>query len=426
MHGLQRRAASLHHSEGAMNDRTRRTGSCLLLARRMHAGRLREPVARVTVMVGVMFALLAQPAVLPAQTSQTAPKRATPAQPAKPAAPQAAPAPGSQSQDVKAIQAREALRSDERLLAYHERFRAALVEKAGPDPLLSALVVSENEAQALVHASPAAAAEHVIWQEGKWVSTDGRQLKPWSPDAPASVAQFRLSAVPDRLVRERIKAYRGQPGRATDFVSTVRVGFFGPPFDRTIVELQVASMTSGLGSAQYDLASGESLDVVGAIKEARAARETQARKDAEELREARKRNLVKEAPEVLGAFRRDVGDARLMAVYIKRHEVTFVQADRAMVDYDPRGRFARRDKPYDREWLCTQGFDDREVDWASFPALVQKALLARGLDEEDREHAEIDVERPRDCKPINLEIRFTNYKLPQPSVSFDASGRVKR
>jgi hypothetical protein len=240
------------------------------------------------------------------------------------------------------------------------------------------------------------------------------------------MAQFRLSAVPDRVVRERVKAYRTQPGRATDFVSTLRVGYFGKPFDRMIAELQVASMTSGLASAQYDLATGAPVDVMGAVKEARGAREAQAKKDAEELAEARKRNLVREAPDVLAAFRREVGRARLMGVYVKRHQVTFVQADRTVVDYDPRGRFARRDKPYDREWLCTQGFDDREIDWASFPALVQKALLAGGLDEEDREHAEIDVERPRDCKPINLEIRFTNYKLPQPSVSFDASGRVRR
>jgi len=329
-------------------------------------------------------------------------------------------------QEVKAIQAREALRADDRLFAYYDRFRAALIEKAGADPLLSALVVSENEAQALVHAAPTAPAEHLIWQEGKWISTDGRQLRPWAPEAPASVAQFRLSAVPDKVLRDRVKAYRAGPGRATDFVSTFRVGYFGKPFDRMIAELQVASMTSGLASAQYDLASGASVDVAGAIKEARTAREAQAKRDAEELKEARKRNLVKEAPDVLAAFRRDVGAARLMAVYVKRHQVTFVQADKTMVDYDPRGRFVRRDKPYDREWLCTQGFDDREIDWTSFPALVQKALLAGGLDEEDREHAEIDVERPRDCKPTNIEIRFTNYKLPQPSISFDASGRVKR
>jgi hypothetical protein len=114
-----------------------------------------------------------------------------------------------------------------------------------------------------------------------------------------------------------------------------------------------------------------------------------------------------------------------MAVYFKRDQVTFVQADGAMIDYDKRGRFVRRPAPYDRGWLCADGFEDRAIDWSSFPALVQRAMQAEFLDEEDRDHAEVDVERPRECRPVNIEIRFANYASPQPSVSFDASGRRK-
>lgn len=48
-------------------------------------------------------------------------------------------------------------------------------------PLLSMLAFSENEGEALVHAGPDAPAEHVIFKDGKWIGTDGRQLKPWVP-----------------------------------------------------------------------------------------------------------------------------------------------------------------------------------------------------------------------------------------------------
>ena len=74
-------------------------------------------------------------------------------------------------------------------------------------------------------------------------------------------------------------------------------------------------------------------------------------------------------------------------------------------------------------WLCTDGFDDREIDW-TFAGLVEKALLARNLDDEDRDHAEIAVERPRECAPTTIEVKFTNYKSPYPHVTFDARGRL--
>ena len=333
----------------------------------------------------------------------------------------------AQAPDVKAIQAREALRAEDRLLAYYDRFRTALAAKAGSDPLLSALVVTENEAQVLVHAAPGAPGEHLIWQEGKWISTDGRQLRPWAPGAPASAAQFRLSAVPDKLVRDRLKAYRAQPGHASDFVSSVRAGYFGKPFDRLIVEVEAASMTAGLRSAQFDLANGASLDVAGTVKRATAEVQEAQKKEAAAMAEARKRRkLVAEAPQILAAFRREVGPTRLMGVYIERQKVVFVQVDRVVVDYDVLGRFHKRDKPYADPWLCDQGFDDGQIDWAGFPNLVQKALLAGKLDEEDREHAEFSIERPRECRPVSIGVSFANYRIPQPKVYFDAAGRVTR
>lgn len=332
----------------------------------------------------------------------------------------------AQAQDVRAIQAREAQKTDERTLAYLERFRAALIAKAGPDPLLSALVFDEREGQALVHASPSAPAEHLIWQQGAWLSTDGRQLRPWAPEADPARARFRLSAVTQAFVRERMRAHRAQAVRAADHLGPIRVGYFGKPFERLIVEMQVASMTTfGLASVQFDLATGASLDVVGAIKQAQAQRAEDTAKEQAAWAAVAHRKLVVEAPAILAQFRREIGPARLMGVYFKRDQVTFVQADGATIDYDKRGRFARRPAPYDRGWLCSDGFEDGAIDWAGFPVLVDRAMLAEALDEEDRVHAEVDVERPRECKPVNIEVRFGNYTVPQPSVSFDASGRRK-
>ncbi|MEO8676163.1 MAG: hypothetical protein ABI569_11320 [Casimicrobiaceae bacterium] len=331
----------------------------------------------------------------------------------------------TQAQDVRAIQISEARKSDERTLAYFDKFRVALIAKFGGDPLLSKIEFSEVEGEALVHASAGAPAEFVIYQTGQWISTDGRQLKPWAPDADPSVSRFRLSAVTDKFVRERFRAHRIKASQAADILGPVTVGYFGAPFNRLVLEVQIASMsTAGLSIASFDLATGAPLDVTGAIATAHAQREEVRRKDFEAEKVARQRNLVKEVPATLAQFRKDVGPARLMAVWIKRNKITFVQGDKVIVDYDQRGRFNRRPDPYDSVWLCTGGFDDREIDWNNFAALIEKAMLARNLDEEDRDYAEIAVERPRDCVPTTIEIKFSNYKSPQPSVTFDAAGRL--
>ena len=333
----------------------------------------------------------------------------------------------AQAQDVRAIQIQEAQKSDERTIAYLGRFRAALTEKFGNDPLLSMLVFSENEGTALVHAKPAGPAQFVIFQEGKWLGTDGRELKAWAPNADPAVAQFRLSKVTDTFVRERFRAHRAQSARATDHLGPVKVGYFGKPFDRLILEYQVLSMTRfGFSAAAFDLATGAPLDVNAAIADARTQRTEAARKDEIEAKAAAKRDLRKEVPATLALFRREVGPAKLMAVWIAKDKITFVQADKAIVDYDRRGRFAKRSEPYHQIWLCTEGFDDREIDWSGFAPLVEKALLAGNLDEEDRDHAEFAVERPRECAPTKIEIKFTNYKAPQPYVTFDAAGRLSK
>ena len=71
----------------------------------------------------------------------------------------------------------------------------------------------------------------------------------------------------------------------------------------------------------------------------RSARKPQ-RKDAAEAKAAAKRDLRNEIPAVLALFRREVGPARLMAVWIAKDRITFIQADRAIFDYDRRGTFA--------------------------------------------------------------------------------------
>ena len=328
---------------------------------------------------------------------------------------------------MRAIQIREAQKSDERTIAYLGRFRTALTQKFGGDPLLSMLVIGENEVTALVHAAAAAPAQFVIFQEGKWLDTDGRELKAWAPNADPAVARFRLSRVSDAFLRERFRAHRAQVNRATDALTGIKVGYFGKPFDRLILEYQALSMSRfGFSAQTFDLVTGAPLDVNAAIADARTQRTEALRKDELEAKAAAKRDLRKEVPATLGLFRRDVGPAKLMAVWIAKDKITFVQADKAIVDYDRRGRFVKRAEPYHQIWLCNEGFDDREIDWSGFPALVEKALLAGNLDEEDRDHAKFAVERPRECAPTKIEVSFTNYKAPQPSVAFDAAGRLSK
>ena len=333
------------------------------------------------------------------------------------------------AQDTRAIQVREALRTDDRTFAYFAQFKAALVARFGADPLLSMLKFDEQEGQALVHASPTGPAEHVIFQTGKWISTDGRQLKPWATDADPGVTRFRLSAVREAWLRERFKAHRAKPAQAADYLSPITIGYFGNPFNRMIAEIRVVSAASqafAMSVAAFDFATGQQLDVEGAIAQVKAQRDAEQARRAAARKEAEKRDLRKEIPAVLAGYRRDVGAGRLMGMWIERGRITFIQSDGVMTDYDRMGAFTKRSSNYDSIWLCREGFDERDIDWAGLPTLIEKAMLAGSLDEEDRDHAAFNVERPRECGPVTIEVKFTNYKSPQPYSVFDARGRLVR
>ena len=183
-----------------------------------------------------------------------------------------------------------------------------------------------------------------------------------------------------------------------------------------------------MSAIAFDLKTGQALDVDAAIADVRAKRDAAQRKEMAEQKAAAQRNLRDEITAVLAQFRREMGPARLMAVWITRTRITFIQADRTIFDYDRRGTFTRRKDPYDQSWLCTEGFDDREIDWGNLTPLIDKAILAANLDDEDRDHAVINVERPSPskCEPTKIEVQFTNYKTPWPWVSFDAKGRLVR
>ena len=333
------------------------------------------------------------------------------------------------AQDTRTIQVREAQRTDERTFAYFAQFRAALISRFGADPLLSKLKFDEQEGEALVHATPTGPAEHVIFQTGKWISTDGRQLKAWAPDADPAVARFRLSAVREGFLRDKFKAHRAKPSQAADYLSPVTVGYFGNPFDRMVVEIgRVAMATSDfkMSVIAFDLATGQQLDVDAAIAQVKSQRDAEQARRTAARNEAEKRDLRMEIPAVIAGYRRDVGAGRLMGIWIERGRITFIQSDGVMTDYDRMGAFTRRNSKYDSIWMCRDGFDEREIDWSGLPTLVEKAMLAGNLDEEDRDHAAFNVERPRECEPVTIEVKFTNYKSPQPYSVFDARGRLVR
>ena len=125
---------------------------------------------------------------------------------------------------VTDIQASEALHTDERLVAYLTRFKAALAAREGGDPTVLMFKASEVEGEALVVKAPGAPPEHVIWQEGKWIPNAGRQLRPWAAADVAAANAFRVSQVREATVREAMRAYRRAPGKATDFLGDLDGG----------------------------------------------------------------------------------------------------------------------------------------------------------------------------------------------------------
>ena len=159
----------------------------------------------------------------------------------------------AQPADVAAIQAREARNADARTLAALERFRQALVKRYGGDPSLTMLEFGETEGEALV-VRPGGPSEHVIWQGERWISTEGRQLKPWASPAIAATHAFALSSVKAEPIRAWLDAWRKAPGQATDFVTGYAIGY-DPARSRIAVRATVGSMTTGrLSQQSFDAA----------------------------------------------------------------------------------------------------------------------------------------------------------------------------
>ena len=333
-----------------------------------------------------------------------------------------------QAQDVREIQAREALRADERLFAYFARFREALASRVGADPWLTMLRVGENEAEALVHEAPGAPAKHVIYQEGRWIDPKPeRKLAPWGRAPNAAAQTFRLSSAGEAQWRAKIKAHRAAYPR--DFLMAISVGWFGTPYDRIMADIQIVSMSGGPSSLTFDR-KGDAVDVQSAIVDLRKQGDAGQKREEAAAAAAAKRDLLAEMPRLIADFRRDVGPAKLMAVWVRRQRATLIQADGTMFDYDRR-RFSKRADPYNQSFLCSEGFDDRDVDWAALHGLIDRALRVRGnLGEEDKPFAEITVERPRvhegGCRDLAIEVKFTNYRPPWPYVTFDRQGRTLR
>ena len=312
------------------------------------------------------------------------------AQPAK------APSPA----EIRRIQETEARRADERTLAYLTTFKAALVARFGADPKLLMLVVSEVEGTALV-VTGAGAPEFVIWQQGKWLGTDGRQLKPWAPAAVATANAFPLSKVRDSALRGAMQAWRRAPEHATDFLGDISVGY-DPRARMVVARHMTGSMsTGGLGQFVYDPESGRRIEIVGPVRK------------TDDLRNDVEQGLI--------ALRDAAPARRLGAVRIARGEIVFVLDDRATFRFDTAYELNAGERD-EYAAVCPGGFAETDVAWTRVPELPRDAIARTDLDAEDIPHASFVIDRGRACGPIIVEVVFDNYKAPKPRVRFDARG----
>ena len=71
---------------------------------------------------------------------------------------------------------------------------------------------SEVEGEALV-SRRRAPAEHVVWQEGKWIDARGRQLRPWAATEVAAANAFHVSQVREAAVRAAMRTIAAHPAR---------------------------------------------------------------------------------------------------------------------------------------------------------------------------------------------------------------------
>ena len=310
------------------------------------------------------------------------------------------------------IQISEAKRTDERFLAYITRFKAALVAREGGDPLLMMFKASEVEGEALI-VRPGAPAVHVIWQEGNWIANDGRQLRPWAATDVATANAFHVSEVRDIVVRDAFRAYRTRPGKASDWIGDLTMGF-DPDARALVAQLVIGSLTGGgLGNFTFDPVTGKSVVIARApppVVPKPPPRQTD--------------DLRHEIPRALAAVRAAAPETRLGAVRITRQRIDFTLADRSTYTFDATFVLTPGAR-YDGTWLCEKGFAAEEIDWLRLHEFARLAVVNGRLDEEDEVHARFTVDRSRDCGPVEIEVVFDNYNLPQPWVKFDANGRYK-
>jgi hypothetical protein len=319
----------------------------------------------------------------------------------------------STAKGVVDIQVSEAKRTDERFLAYITRFKAALSARVGGDPILLMFECSENEGQALVVREPGAPPDHLIWQEGKWIATEGRQLRPWAVPDVAAANTFRLSQVREAAVRETIRAYRARPGKAADWLGDVTIGF-DPDAGALTARMVVGSLNSnGMDTFTFDPATGKNVVVARAPPPA-APKPPPRQTD----------DVRHEIPRALAAVQAAAPGMRLGAVRITRQRIDVTLADRSTYAFD--ATYVLTPGPrYDGTWLCEKGFAANEIDWLRLHEFARLAVVNGQLDEEDEVHARFTVDRSRDCGPVEIEVVFDNYKIPQPWVKFDASGHYK-
>ncbi len=324
----------------------------------------------------------------------------------------AQPARQAPPKSVLEIQISEAKRTDERFLAYIARFKAALVARDGGDPLLLMFKASEVEGEALV-VRPGAPPEHIIWQEGKWISNDGRQLRAWARPDVATANAFHVTEVREAVIRDTLRAYRTRPGKASDWIGDLTMGF-DPDAVALVAQLVVGSMTgAGLGNFTFDPVTGKTVVIARAPPPV-------APKPPPRLTD----DMRHEIPRAIAAVRAAAPDARLGAVRITRQRIDVTLADRSAFTFDPTFVLTPANR-YDGTWLCEKGFAADDIDWLRLHEFARLAVVNGRLDEEDEVHARFTIDRSRDCGPVEIEVVFDNYKIPQPWVKFDATGRYK-
>jgi hypothetical protein len=312
------------------------------------------------------------------------------------------------SPETRRIQESEARKADERTLAYLARFKAALAERFGADPRVSMLVVSEVEGEALVHAS-AGDPDFVIWQEGRWISTDGRQLKPWATPQVAAANAFPVSRIREAALREAMREYRRDPAKSTDFLGEFTVGY-EPAVAQVVVKQTSASLTTGkLAVFAFDPSTGKRIDLVLA-----------AAKAAPIIKSDDLRNDIDPA---LAALRQAVPQTRLASIEIAKTGIRFMLVDRLAYRFD-RAFALNLESADDGTAFCADGFMESDITWSRIADLPKNAVASTDLDEEDIPHARYVIDRGlRSCGPIVVEIVFDNYQIPKPRVRFDARGR---